>query len=211
MSKNDSAEEAAVHEQKRIERLLEYHIMDTPPEEHFDNITYVAAHICDVPYAILTLVDGTRTWFKSRYGVTGHETPREDSFCAELIEGEMDELIIRDIQGEDHRLKNVVDPHIRFYAGVPLITPVDGYRIGALCVLDSKPNDLSTDQVEALHRLSRTAMIHMDLRLAYKNIHQRERELNDYRRSMKRKLLDQIIDDTESIRAADDLERNDNN
>lgn len=146
-------------ELSRLAALLRYEILDTPDESAFDDFTHLAAHICQTPIALISLVDDHRQWFKSRLGLDISETPREISFCAHTIEGpnlfEVNDAL------QDPRFSNnpLVQggPHVRFYAGAPLTTP-DGYNLGTLCVIDQQPRALDDAQREALTRLSRQIM-----------------------------------------------------
>lgn len=149
----------------RLQILSQYRILDTEPEPIFDDLTRLAAQICDVPIALISLVDETRQWFKSKVGVSVCETPRELAFCAHAIQ-QSDVFIVPNAL-EDQRFAHnllVTDaPHIRFYAGAPLITP-EGQRLGTLCVIDQKVRSLSPDQIQALQRLSRQVMSQLELR-----------------------------------------------
>lgn len=206
----DKNSDQHIIEEQRLQRLLDYDILDTVPEEQYDNIVYIASQICDTPYALLSLIDGTRVWFKAKYGLAAHQGDRNGSFCSHVIDDDaVDVFVVKDAS-QDPRFSNHAwvtgEPHIRFYAGVPLLTPSDGYRIGALCVMDKEARTLEPQQIETLKALARTVMTHLELKLAFTDLVEREHSLNNYRRDMKKKLLDKIIQDTESIQAADDLD-----
>ncbi len=152
-------------EDLRLEILAQYRILDTEPEPILDDLTQLAAQICDVPIALISLVDETRQWFKSKVGLDVCETPRELAFCAHAIQ-QSDILIVPNTLADQRFVHNrlVTDaPHIRFYAGAPLITP-EGQRLGTLCVIDQKVRSLSPAQLEALQRLSRQVMSQLELR-----------------------------------------------
>ena len=144
------------NEPERIAALYRCNILDTEPEEGFDDITSLAAHICQVPYALVSFVDRDRQWFKSRVGISSPETSRKIAFCAYAIL-QNDIFIVNDTH-QDERFKDnplvLEAPYIRFYAGVPIIT-VEGYALGTLCVIDDKPRILTPDQINALKQLSR--------------------------------------------------------
>ena len=153
------------NEAKRIKVLWQYDILDTVPEEVFDELTELAAHICGAPIALITLVDENRQWFKSKVGVSVQETGRDISLCAHAIL--QDDLFIIPDTTLDARFKDnplvTVSPKIRFYAGAPLISP-NGHALGTLCVLDKVPRELTEDQKQALRILSRHVMTQLELR-----------------------------------------------
>jgi two-component system NtrC family sensor kinase len=153
------------NEKKRLEVLWQYDVLNTVPERVFDDLTNLAAHICEAPIAMITLVDEKRQWFKSKVGVSLNETARDISFCAHAI---MDHklFIVPDAASDPRFAKNPLvtgDPKIRFYAGAPLITP-DGHALGTLCVIDKVPHTLRPDQKRALAILSRHVMTQLELR-----------------------------------------------
>ena len=127
-------------ESRRLEVLWQYEVLDTPPEEAFDDLTALAAQICNAPIALLSLVDENRQWFKSKVGLTISETTRDVSFCSHAI-GQSDLFIVSDATRDPRFADNVLvraEPRIRFYAGAPLVTP-EGHALGTLCVLDHVP------------------------------------------------------------------------
>ncbi|HSR62790.1 MAG TPA: PAS domain S-box protein, partial [Gammaproteobacteria bacterium] len=159
------AEPVPDNESERLSVLNRYCILDTPPESCFDDLTELAAIICKVPVATITLVDKNRQWYKSRVGITDKEAPRDISFCAHTILGK-DLLIIPDTFKDNRFSSNPFvtdDPPLRFYAAVPLITQ-DGYALGTLCVIDHVPRRLNSDQKKALKTLARQVMAQMELR-----------------------------------------------
>jgi GAF domain-containing protein len=149
----------------RLKVLWQYDVLDTVPEEMFDDLTELAASICGAPIALVSLVDEDRQWFKSSVGISRRETSRDISFCAHAI-CQPDLFIIPDTH-RDARFKNNPlvrkSPKIRFYAGSPLITP-DGYALGTLCVLDKRPRRLNAFQRRALQLLARVVVTQLELR-----------------------------------------------
>ena len=153
------------NEAERVADLRSYELLDTFEERGYDDITFLASYICEAPVSLITLIDRDRQWFKSSVGVDLAETTREDSFCSHLI-GSGDVMVVEDAMRDDRFLDNPLvtgDPHFRFYAGAPLITP-DGNVIGSVCVLDRQPHTLRPEQVRALEALARQVMARMELR-----------------------------------------------
>ncbi len=153
------------NEKKRLQALAEYQIMDSPAEAEFDELTRLASYICQAPLAQISLVDDRRQWFKSRLGFALAETPRETSFCQHaLLRREV--LEIEDATKDERFADSALirdEPHVRFYAGAPLVTPED-YALGALCVMDRKPRKLAPDQRDGLQILARQVVARLDLR-----------------------------------------------
>src|SRR5277367_5639610 len=168
-------------EANRIAALDRYAILDTEPEEAFDALVVLAAYVCKTPMAMLSLVDDHRQWFKSKVGVQIRETPRESSICAHAIQ-QSELFIVPDTQ-EDERFREsplvVNEPHIRFYAGAPLINE-EGFALGTLCVVDRQPRVLDEEQKEALSALRKLAVGQMELRL---NLQLLKDALNDRTRT----------------------------
>src|SRR5262245_27504331 len=153
------------NEKRRLRVLWQYEVLDTVPEEVFDDLTELAARICEAPIAMITLVDEDRQWFKSKVGVTVNETSRDISFCSHAI-CESDLFVVPDAMKDDRFSRNPLvtsEPKIRFYAGAPLVTP-DGYALGTLCVIDKVPRELRPDQKSALSVLARHVMTQLELR-----------------------------------------------
>ncbi len=158
-------------ETKRLKVLWQYDVLDTVPEEVFDDLTELAARICEAPIALISLVDENRQWFKAKVGVTIKETSRDISFCAHAIKQQ--ELFIIPDATKDLRFANnplvTSDPKIRFYAGAPLVTP-DGHALGTLCVIDKVPRELKAEQQQALRVLARHVMMQLELRRHAKDL-----------------------------------------
>ncbi len=152
-------------EAARLEALRQYKILDTPSEQVYDDITALAAFICGVPIALISLVDADRQWFKSKVGLDVDATTRDVSFCAHAILSKSVMIVndaLEDVRFEHNPLVTGV-PNIRFYAGVPLCTP-DDHRIGTLCVIDHQPRELSEYQTRTLEALARQVVMQLELR-----------------------------------------------
>jgi formate hydrogenlyase transcriptional activator len=152
------------NEQERLQALRGSGILDTAPERSYDQLTELAASICGTPIAILSLIDSDRQWLKSKVGLSITETSRDIAFCAHAIL-EQGLLVVSDATADQRFADNPLvtsDPHIRFYAGAPLITP-EGQAVGTLCVLDHVPRQLSDQQREALRVLSSQAVAQIEL------------------------------------------------
>jgi two-component system, NtrC family, sensor kinase len=153
-------------EAARLAALNRYAILDSEPEQSFDDLVILAAHICQTPMAMLSLVDDHRQWFKSKLGVQVRETPREISICVHAIQ-QGDLFVVPDTR-QDARFREsplvTGEPHVRFYAGAPLINE-DGYALGTLCVMDREPRELDEAQKEAIQALGRLALRQMELRM----------------------------------------------
>ena len=153
------------NEAERLAALKEYDILDTETDQSYDDITALAAHICKVPIAMISLVDEVRQWFKSKVGVAQRETPRDVAFCAHAIL-QSGPFIVRDTLKDQRFMDNALvtgDLRIRFYAGIPLVNP-EGLALGTLCVLDRQPRQLTAAQQKALLALSRQVMALLELR-----------------------------------------------
>jgi PAS domain S-box-containing protein len=152
-------------EDARLRALEELQLLDSPAEQEFDDITLLASFICDTPIALISLIDKDRQWFKSRVGLDIPETPRNIAFCAHAILGD-DVFEVPDAAADQRFADNPVvtsDPHLRFYAGMPLKTS-DNHNIGTLCVIDRNPRRLNDAQREALRALGRQIMRLVELR-----------------------------------------------
>ncbi len=170
------------NEQKRLKVLWQYEVLDTVPEELFDDLTELAARICEAPIALISLVDEKRQWFKSKVGATMNETARDISFCTHAIT-QQDVFIVPDATRDARFAKNplvVSEPRIRFYAGAPLVTP-DGYAIGTLCVIDKVPRTLTPDQRQALLILARHVVSQLELRRRSRELADAQQQARDQR------------------------------
>jgi two-component system NtrC family sensor kinase len=150
----------------RLSALREYAILDTLPEQAYDDLTELASFIGGTPISLISLVDKERQWFKSTQGLDAHETPRSQSFCAHTIPDARTLIVedaLLDVRFADNPLV-LGDSGIRFYAGAPLIDP-HGHVLGALCIIDKIPRSLSTAQISALEALARQVMQLLESRL----------------------------------------------
>jgi len=188
MSGNDAA---------RVDALQKYAILDSEPEQAFDDLTLLASYVCQTPIALISLVDEDRQWFKAKVGISATETSRNIAFCSTAIQ-QRDVFVVPDaLQDERFRTNPLVvsEPNIRFYAGAPLINE-DGYALGTLCVIDRTPRNLAADQEAALKALSRLVLMQMEFRrnlvLLKEALSDRTREEHERERELK-KVQDQLL------------------
>jgi GAF domain-containing protein len=166
-------------ESLRLDELRTYDILDTVAEEAYDAITYLAAEICDVPIALISIVDRDRQWFKSRVSLDATETHRELAFCAHAIHQPSSLTIVSDTSADPRFSTNPLvtdDPSIRFYAGAPLVSPA-GNALGTLCVFDRGPRRLTPQQEKALAALSIQVMALLELRRTVRDLERKQREV----------------------------------
>ena len=154
-----------MNELERLDELYRHAILDTPPEALFDEIAQLAATTCDVPIALISLIDRNRQWFKSKVGLTVSETPRDAAFCAHTILG-TEPLLVEDAAIDPRFADNPLvrgEPAIRFYGGVPLQTS-RGFSLGTLCVIDRQPRILTAEQLGTLKMLALLIVKQLELR-----------------------------------------------
>ena len=153
------------NELQRLEAINEYGLLDTLPEEDYDNITKLVINICEVPIALITMIDNERNFLKSHHGIPIQESPREISFCAHAILSDEPIFIIKDARLDNRFIDNplTVGSKAIFYAGVPLINP-EGFALGTLCVFDHEPKELTRLQKEALIILGKQVVNLFELR-----------------------------------------------
>ncbi|WP_342667680.1 GAF domain-containing sensor histidine kinase [Aquimarina latercula] len=178
--------ELPINEDFRIEALKSLGILDTEPENEFDEITALAAYLCDTEAALISLVDDDREWFKSSYGFSSKEIPRNQSFCAHAILDPDTPLIIHDARTDDRFHDNplTLDGTVIFYASIPLIDK-NGFALGTLCVIDSQPKKLSDKQLEALKSLAHQVVILFELNKKNKDLEKIEDKLRKRNESLK--------------------------
>ena len=180
-------------ELQRLADLERYAVLDTSAEESFDDLCELAARICQAPIALISLIDEKRQWFKSKIGLSITETSRELAFCAHAI-NQPGLFIVPDATQDPRFADNpqvTGEPHIRFYAGAPLITPA-GHALGTLCVIDREPREMSSDHQRALRVLSRHVMTQLELRRRSMEAAQLRAESDETRNELRheRALLD---------------------
>lgn len=166
------------NEADRLAALDRYEILDTLPEQEFDDLALLAAEICGTPIALISLVDKDRQWFKAKVGLTATSTHRDISFCGHAVADER-LLMVTDATQDDRFADNPLvqqDPSIRFYAGAPLVTP-DHHTLGTLCVIDRTPKTLSDRQIAMLEALSRQVVSQLELRRSLTEQKQAAQEL----------------------------------
>lgn len=154
----------ALSETARLATLHDYQLLDTPPDDHLDDLTKLVRELCGTPIALVSLVDDDRQWSKSAQGLSTTETPREHAFCAHAIQSD-DVMVIEDTLADDRFVDNPMvtgDPHIRFYAGAPLKVS-NGHRLGTLCAIDTRPRKLDANQLKALEILRDSVVDHLEL------------------------------------------------
>ena len=173
------------NEEKRLETLRSFEILDTPAEKAFDDLVRLALYICETPIAAVSFIDKDRQWFKSKVGVAVPETKRDISFCAHALTLPNETLIVPDATLDARFSDNPMvtgEPKVRFYAGAPLVTG-DGYVLGTLCVIDHVPKQLSPAQTKALEVLRNQVMRELELHM--KNI-----ELSEANKKLERAHLE---------------------
>lgn len=150
-------------ESARLEALQSYRILDTASEGAFDDLVELAAAVCYTPVAAVAFVDEHRAWLKAKCGLETAELPRDSALSAETLAHD-DIFVVRDVLADQrYHASSVALTGFRFFAGTPLISP-EGHALGTVCVLDTKPRDLSPTQKNALRAIGRQVMTQLELR-----------------------------------------------
>ncbi|QKX06394.1 GAF domain-containing sensor histidine kinase [Aquimarina sp. TRL1] len=179
--------ETPTNESFRIKALKSLHILDTESEKEFNEITTLAAHLCEVEVALISLVDSNREWYKSKYGISVCEIPRKYSFCAHAILTPEKPLIISDTRKDPRFHKNPFtegDQPFIFYAGIPLIDH-NGFALGTLSVIDSAPKTLSDTQISSLKALANQVIILFELNKKNKDLEKMQGKLKHRNETLK--------------------------
>ena len=174
----------------RVQNLHELGILDSPQEDEFTDIVQLASRICDAPISLISLVDYSRQWFKAKVGIDATETPRDISFCGHAILMDHDFFEVADALQDARFFDNPLvlsAPNIRFYAGVQLVSR-KGFKIGMLCVNDTKPNKLNQEQIFALRVLGNHVAKLLDLRITRKQSDEKTRKIESQNEVLKKML-----------------------
>lgn len=167
------------NEADRIQALYSYNILDTVPEQSYDDIIAIASSICDTPISLISLVDKDRCWFKAKLGLENQETPREIAYAAHAINVPDEPTIIEDAL-TDARFFDcplvLADPPMRFYVGTPLVTK-KGHVLGTLCVIDHQPKKLKDTQISTLKILAKQVVTQFELRKKINEVNQLNQKL----------------------------------
>lgn len=171
----------------RIAALNRYDVLDTPPEEGFDRITRLVADWLDVPISLVTLIDEKRQWFKACVGVEFLETDLDRSFCVHNMEAN-ELMVVEDATADPRFADNPLvtgEPGIRFYAGAPLVSP-DGYVLGSLCAIDTRPRVAADMKLEVLQDLASLVVDELELRVKNEALRERNRQVRTLTRQLQR-------------------------
>lgn len=192
------------NEAARVAALADYAILDTPPEQAFQDLVGIAAAACDAPMAAVTLIGRDRQWVKAAFGMAAEQCRREDSFCTHAILMPGQTMVVED---------TLLDPRfrgsqfvraplgVRFYAGAPLVA-AGGHALGAVCVMDVRPRMLSPRQLAALEGLARQAVAQMELRRAYAELQHHASERAWYEAQMEAAQRDLVEENAQLVHAS---------
>ena len=195
---DENRQMAPTPEASRLEALHRYALLESAPEDSFDDLVKMAARYFDVPYSVISLVDSDRIWFKARFGIDDPQVARIPGLCATAIQ-QTSIYHLFDASLDDVAMKHPLvmpDDGIRFYAGHPLTT-ADGFNIGSVCVMGHSPRELSDDDREFLIALSRLVTNEIERRYAQEELQRLNRDL-DFRIHERTKALDSAIHELES-------------
>lgn len=176
---NETARQAAVEK---------YRLLDTMPEDNYDNITSLISNICNAPISLITLLDKDRNFLKSRHGLEMSESPRELSFCGHAIAGDEEIMIVPDARKDVRFMDNPIVKEFKaiFYAGVPLVD-TNGFKLGSLCVYDHQPRILEDNQINALKAMAKQVIMlfeerfkTFELEKLQTKLRERNEELKDF-------------------------------
>ncbi|WP_058640537.1 diguanylate cyclase domain-containing protein [Pseudacidovorax intermedius] len=184
---HDNRGAGAINEAGRLQALAELQVMDTAPEASFDDIAWLAATVCEVSVGLVSLIGADRQWSKARCGTDVESLPRSQAFCSHAI-AQRDMLEVHDARLDPRFAAYAIvvgSPHVRFYAGMPLTGP-GGWRYGTLCVMDTRPRQLTEVQRESLRRLAARATDLLEAR--------RQRILSESRDAAIAELLEALPD-----------------
>ncbi len=171
----------------RLKALRDLRILDSANDEAFDNLVQLAAAVLDVPISLVSFVDEGRQWFKAKHGLSASQTPRSDSFCAHAIQEEA-VMVIEDATEDPRFCDNALVtgvPFIRFYAGAPIYSP-DGYALGTLCVIDTKPRPVSEEKIHALRTLSNQVSKLIELRHSNQQLQESKQQIDRHNENLTR-------------------------
>jgi len=173
------------NELSRLQEISSYHILDTLPEQEYDDIAMLSAQICHTPISTVAIVDETRKWHKAKFGLDKDSVPRDFAICSHTILN--DEILLVEDTHLDPIFCNIGmvanPPFVRFYAGVPLINS-EGFALGTLCVVDTKPNSLNGFQIRALKALARQTVALLELRKSLKVSQDLQQKIVDKNRQL---------------------------
>lgn len=193
----------------RQQVLESFRILDSLPEQSYDDIVTLAAHICAVPIALISLIDSERQWFKAKVGLDAPQTPREQAFCAHAILNPSDIMEVPDAKLDPRFANNPLvtgEPGIRFYAGAPLVTPF-GSALGTLCIIDRVPRRLTPPMAKALKALARQVVRLLELRRALAELETLTQAQQERQQQLEatQKRLDQVISELAQQTMTDSL------
>jgi signal transduction histidine kinase len=198
MSETDTTFDVEISEQehRRVEALYRYEILDTMAESKFDGLTRLASRICDAPVSLINLMDYSRQWTKSSFGMdmAGNDMPRQDTVCHYTIQD--DEVLEIENLEEDERFSQKwyvrESPNLRYYAGAPLTTS-DGYRIGSLCIMDWQKRKMTEQQREDLKIIAAEVISQLELKYREKKLQRLNRQKDKLIRTVSHDLRNPLI------------------